>query len=678
LDFSKIEAGKMEIIPGKYFLLSLVNDSVSIIRPWLMEKPIRFYIKIDSRLPNTLIGDEVRLRQILLNLLSNAVKYTVQGYISITMMPGEDAGADFVKLRIAVSDTGAGIKPEDQQKLFGEFVQVDIKKHRSIEGTGLGLAITKRLCLAMGGDITMESVYGRGSTFTVIIPQGIASNVPFASVDKPEEKKVLVYERRQAGAESMCWSLKSLGVPYTLVTEEAAFAEAMGQVGIPWDFVFLGYGLYEKLKPYFSGNTSSLVLMVEWGNESPIPGVAFLPMPVHSLSIAGILNGKDLEKEDVPGSFNGVRFTAPAARLLVVDDIATNLMVAEGLMSPYHMTVETCLRGEEALEMVKSRGYDLIFMDHMMPGMDGIEVMTLIRSWEAEQKTLQESGEFKAIPIIALTANAVSGMKEMFLAEGFSDYLSKPIDVSELEEILVKWLPEELKYRGELKLPMELKLPTEPKLPMELRHRGGQQEKAVPMIPGVDTAKGIAMTGGTVAGYKTILSIFRKDAEERLPLLRRIATQNPLPQELSVFVTQVHALKSVSASIGAAGISAEAAGLEAAGKIGDMAVIRKSLPGFIERLAELADAINVALSIGEELPMGEPGPQTAVDQTTPLFHELAEALKSMKTSDIDRILEELTPLAMDSKTREALDSISNHVLMFEFDKAQETVETLLK
>ncbi|MDR3248800.1 MAG: response regulator, partial [Treponema sp.] len=664
LDFSKIEAGKMEIIPGKYLLLSLVNDSVSIIRPWLIEKPLRFYTNIDSRLPNELIGDEVRLRQILLNLLSNAVKYTPRGHISVTITatPNEDTtvGTDLINLRIAVSDTGAGIQAEDQPKLFGEFVQVDTKKNRSIEGTGLGLAITKRLCLAMGGDITMESEYGRGSTFTAIIPQGIASTVPFAVADNPEEKKVLVYEGRRSGAESLCWSLKSLGVPYTLVTEEAAFAEALGQV---WDFIFSGYGLYEKIKPHISGNTVPLVLMMEWGNETSVSGVHFLPLPVHSLSIAEILNGKDLDNEGnvAPGGFSGVRFTAPAARLLVVDDIATNLKVAEGLMSPYQMMVETCLRGEEAVKMVKSRRYDLIFMDHMMPGMDGIEVTALIRSWEAEQKTPKE------IPIIALTANAVSGMKEMFLSEGFNDYLSKPIDVSELDELLAKWLPADLKHRP------------------ELTHRATPREKAeaVPVIPGVDVAKGIAMTGGTVAGYKTILSIFRKDAEERLPLLRRLAGQDSIAtQDRGVFVTQVHALKSVSASIGATGISAEAAGLEAAGKTGDMATIWKSLPGFIERLAELVDAINTVdaeyLSNREALAIGEQDSQTAVDQTMPLFNELAEALKNMKTSDIDRLLEKLKSLAVDSKIRAALDSISDHVLMFEFDKALEIVEALVK
>jgi HPt (histidine-containing phosphotransfer) domain-containing protein len=143
-------------------------------------------------------------------------------------------------------------------------------------------------------------------------------------------------------------------------------------------------------------------------------------------------------------------------------------------------------------------------------------------------------------------------------------------------------------------------------------------------------------------------------------------------QDLSVFVTQVHALKGASASIGAAGISVEAAGLEAAGKTGDRAVIQKSLPGFTERLAELVDAINAALAIGDQ------GSQPAVGQTTPLFNELAEALKNIETGGIDRILEKLKPLAMDSKTRAALDSISDHVLMFEFDKARETVETLLK
>jgi signal transduction histidine kinase len=179
LDFSKIEAGRLEIVPVNYLLSSLINDTANIVRMRIGEKPLRFFTNIDGNIPNGLTGDEVRMRQILLNLLSNAVKYCDKGHIGLTITADKRDDKQ-VWLRISVTDTGKGIKQEDQARLFDEFVRVDMKKNQSIEGTGLGLAITRRLCNIMGGDITMKSEYGKGSEFTVVVPQGIESEAVFA------------------------------------------------------------------------------------------------------------------------------------------------------------------------------------------------------------------------------------------------------------------------------------------------------------------------------------------------------------------------------------------------------------------------------------------------------------------------------------------------------------------
>ena len=479
LDFSKIEAGRLEIIPVKYTLQSLVNDTVNIILTRLMEKRIRFYTNIDSTIPNNLFGDVVRIRQIVLNLLSNAAKFTDTGHISLTITKLDavqlsssgqfmgDARNDSEKiwLKITVEDTGNGIKPEDMEKLFSEFMQVDTKRNRNIEGTGLGLAITKQLCLTMGGDITVKSEYGKGSEFSVIIPQGFTSNEPFAAVKDPEQKKVLVYERRLVYANSLGWTLGNLGIPNTVVTNPDDFREALGKDD--WYFLFSGYGLYKEIKPIIESKKfcnckqPPLALMVEMGNEAFIPNVRFISLPVQSLSIVntldGIKGGQGFYDNSAERGIN--RFTVPNARILVVDDLATNLKVAEGLLTPYEAKIDTCLSGARALELLKVNEYDLVFMDHMMPEMDGIETTAKIREWENErtemcvefsEKTPQLEGRPKGIPIIALTANAVSGMREMFLEKGFSDFLTKPIDVSRLDEILDQWIPKE-KREAEIK-----------------------------------------------------------------------------------------------------------------------------------------------------------------------------------------------------------------------------------
>jgi signal transduction histidine kinase/FixJ family two-component response regulator/HPt (histidine-containing phosphotransfer) domain-containing protein len=653
LDFSKIESGKLEIVPIKYLLSSLVNDTVNIIRQRLMEKPLRFFTNIDGNIPNILVGDEARMRQIILNLLSNAVKYSDKGYIGLTITV-DKRDEKQVWLKITVTDTGKGVKLEDQAKLFDEFVRVDAKKNQSIEGTGLGLAITKHLCTAMGGNISMESEYGTGSAFTVLIPQYIESDTPFAVVEEPEKKKILVYEGRAVYAKSVCWTLENMDVPYTMVTEQGEFEAALYRE--KWFYVFSSYGLYEKIKPlmekpdaaFNEGKKPPLALMIEWGTEAYIPGVRFVSIPAQSLSIANTLNGK-ADNKGYAETSGVIRFTCPRARLLIVDDIATNIQVAEGLLAPYKAAVTSCLNGLQAVELVKraeeeNREYDIVFMDHMMPEMDGIEATAAIRSLNGEF--------FRNVPIIALTANAVVGMREMFIKNGFNDFLSKPIDVSKLDEILARWIPEDKKEKN---------------IGSENNSQSPAPQDAaslLPAIPGVDTAKGITMTGGTLASYKQVLSVFCKDAQDRIPLLEK----NQDADNILTFTTHVHALKSASASIGATSVVASAADLEAAGKAADLSFISENLHGFVQQLTELVKNIRAALSVDRKIiPTG--ANSADISAYISIFRELAEVLKSKNSSEIDRILEELNQKPLDEQTREALQKISDDVLVTEFDSA---------
>ena len=672
LDFSKIEAGKLEIIPTRYLLASLINDVVSIIRMRIAEKPIRFYTNIDCNIPNSLIGDEVRLRQILLNLLTNAVKYTEKGQIGIIITQEKrkcDAASPKVWLKITVNDTGYGIKPEDQKRLFEDFVQVDTKKNRTIEGTGLGLSIVRKLCKAMGGNITLQSEYGKGSSFTVLIPQGVDLPEPFAAVEEPEGKKVLVYERRNSYTQSLCWSLENMKVPYALVVDPDSFAEALSREA--WFFIFSSYGMYTTVKPildrpdafFYGGKKPSLALMVELGNEAYIPKVRFMSVPVQALSIANVLNGQ-ADRHDYFESTGTIQYTYPDARLLIVDDISTNLKVAQGLLSPYKATVDTCLSGVEAVELVKQKCYDIVFMDHMMPDMDGIEAMAIIREWEKE--LLNEGLVRDAIPIVALTANAVSGMRELFIEQGFSDFLAKPIDISKLDEMLERWIPEEKRSRnriGDIGNAVD-KSPS---------------DTSLPFIPGVDTAKGIVNTGGTLAGYQKVLSMFRKDAEERLLLLQTI----PRTEALPTFITQVHALKSASASLGAGKVSELAAKLECAGLSEDLVFIEKNLCLFTERLSELVKNIATVLDISDawgDAPTDESkeaGTPVDISAYLPVLCELSEALKAKDASEIDRIMDDLNQKPLDQKTRETLEKVSDDVLVAEFGNALKAIDELV-
>lgn len=317
LDYSKLESGNMEIIPVTYSFKQLVNDVLNMMSVRIEDKEIDIRADIQPDLPDMLIGDEIRIRQILFNLLSNAIKYTEKGYVILDVKGVEDGG--FVDLTISVTDSGIGIKKEDMPKLFNSFQQIDTRKAHTREGTGLGLAICKQLLSFMGGDIEVESTYGVGSKFTVHISQKISDKI-------------------------------------------VAVTEA--------------------------------------------------------------------EITDEP------RVNAPDAKVLVVDDNAVNLKVAQGLIRTFGIQVDTCSSGRECLDILKeTKDYDIIFLDHMMPELDGIDTLNLIRA---------DSSEYmQKVPLVALTANVVSGVRDMFISEGFNDYVPKPIDMVWLNGILRKYLPKE-------------------------------------------------------------------------------------------------------------------------------------------------------------------------------------------------------------------------------------------
>jgi PAS domain S-box-containing protein len=654
LDFSKIESGKLEIVPVNYELASLINDVITIIRMRLREKPIDFAVNVNSAIPQKLYGDVVRVRQVLLNLLSNAVKYTHKGHIVFTV-DMEGGGEESITLKFEISDTGIGIKPEDIGKLFGDFSRVDSQANQGVEGTGLGLAITRSLCRAMGGDVTVESEYGKGSVFAVHISQKIQDRTPLAALTESGIKKVLVYETREVYGNSIVYSLGTLGVSCKLAAGVENFTEALETDR--FDFIFAASFLIEQARTEIRrrGIDTLLVLLAEYGEVIAGRQIRFISMPAYSVSIANILNGVE-ELRNYDEDHAGIRFTAPEARVLIVDDIKTNLDVAAGLLTPYAMRIDCCLNGKEAIRMVQENRYDLVLMDHMMPGMDGIETTKLIRSLRG--------GYFQKLPIVVLTANAITGMRDMFLKSGFNDYISKPIEIVKLDEIIARWIPAEKQIKAG----------------MGIKRESFSGESGI-SISGVDTQKGIAMTGGTEAGYRKVLAQFYNDAAERLPVF----AESPAAGNLGLFIAQAHAIKSAAGTIGAAEVSKEAAVLETVGKAGDMETIGAALPPFHEHLTELIEAIGKTLKENEErsvktagLEVGSGEKQKSADlipDSSLLI--LKEALETKNMKKIDRLLEEIERLSLDVETMEQISTVSDKVLMGEYGGAIKIVDILL-
>ncbi len=538
LDFSKIESGKLEIIEDNYEIINIIKDVTNMTMARIGAKDIEFLVDLNPMIPRVLHGDAVRIQQIFINILTNAVKFTKKGSIQMSVdFMNLDSGR--ILLMVSIKDSGSGIKKEDIGKLFSSFQQVDSKRNRMIEGTGLGLAICKNLVQLMEGDIHVESKYREGSTFSFEITQQVVDTAPI--VEKFEKSKQIVtfisnsYVDRQIKKDLQKLSadvLSDIAIdvlgkkePEYLIIEESQFDEALQQ--------------YVMSHPKVNA-----ILITDYNKvyENSIPNLRILKKPVYcdNLAIAlGIKQESDIdliEKEE-----SAFHFKAPDAKILIVDDNAINLTVAIGLLEPLGMRIDEAYSAKEAIECISKVKYDLIFMDHMMPEVDGIEATHIIR---------RMFSNYKSVPIIALTANAVSGAEEMFIREGMNDIVAKPIETKVILSKLKKWLPED-------------------KIVMCSAEEAKALEKCsddmeIPEIQGLDTKQAISLLGSTKL-FWSVLKDYYKVIDKKTETIRKHFYGNKTKD----YTIEVHALKSASRQIGAMELAKQAELLEKAGNEGD-------------------------------------------------------------------------------------------------------------
>ena len=637
LDISKIESGKLEINPVRYYVSSLLADVISIVKMRADKKTITFAVDIDPNIPSELIGDELRIKQVLINLLNNAVKFTPEGHITLSV--GCTVVGDTCQLVFSVQDTGIGIKPGDVEKIFVLFEQIDTKKNREIEGTGLGLSISKQLVEMMDGSIAVESEYGVGSKFTAVINQPVANHQPVTALKHPKEISVLVYENRPTYLNSITLALEALDCNYMLCANRSEINRYLDDY--KFDYLFISSLYINKIQSDAAKKQPDAVMIVLNGDGSAYNNVLSISMPIHCLQIANILND-EYDKYDIRTDMSYVAsIVAPNAKVLVVDDNAVNLKVAVGLLSIYKIKADTASGGMRAVEMVKKTDYDLIFMDHMMPDMDGIDTTVAIRAL---------GDKFARLPIIALTANAIGGVREMFKAEGLNDFLAKPIEMAKLNATLKRWLPQDKQVKGTFTAAID---------------------EVYPAIPGVDTRRGITNSGGTPEVYNEILTIYVNDCEKRLIDLETHYSEN----DIKALAICVHALKSSSANIGAVDVSLLASELEAAGKSDDVNYIDMNLHIFLDALSLLLTHIRTYIN---SVCRKDEVCDKAADVEL-LRKSLEEITVHMANFDLDiaeSILKTLYTYQWDAGIYERIKNIKEHIDIFDYDGVEVAIAEL--
>jgi len=403
------------------------------------------------------------------------------------------------------------------------------------------------------------------------------------------------------------------------------------------------------------GSASKIVLLTEFGDTvTTKDNRSLLAMPAHCISIANILNGLSENysyKED-----NGLlrNFTASDARVLVVDDIKTNLTITEGLLLPYQMQVDLCKSGAAAIEAVQSRHYDLIFMDHWMPEMDGVEATKRIRFL---------GGYCRDVPIVALTANAISGTQEMLMENGLNDFLAKPIDTTKLNSILEKWIPKE-KRKGPTVQDNEA-------APGEKAHDSLSPEGI--KIKGLDAKKGIELVGGSIKRYLETLNVFYCDGLEKKEQLEACLETGNLP----LYTIHAHALKSVAASIGATELASTASDLEKAGKQSDLDFIEAHTPRFLATLKSLLSEIHDILpsTLHENEKKTAVSPEKEALKTK--LAEMKRALEALNAQVMNNTIAALLDMKVNEKEEEVIQNISQNILSADYDEALALTESLL-
>ena len=649
LDLSKAESGKLDIVKVSFTLSSLLEDVISITHNKVAEKGLQFTSFVDGRLPNRLVGDVVHIRQILLNILGNAAKYTHNGHIAFDVL-GEKHDDNTVSVSFVIRDTGIGIKNEEQSKLFRDFSQVGVENNWSLEGTGLGLSISRDLVNRLGGTISMVSQYGQGTIFTVDVPIEIEDDQPCAVVRDIAAHHVLIYEPRPIYEHSLIRTLDRLNISHEQVRTVSSFNDTL-QKNHKITLVFAASFVYDEVEKILESPMLSnvqTVLLCDSPDQYRLSQARSVMLPVNALHVADLLN-------NVYGDWEGrsdVRafFTMPTAKILVVDDNQANLLVVEGLLAPYECQLDCVVSGQEALQLVHQNRYDLIFMDHMMPGMDGIEVTNRIRGLAKHKGTY-----YTMVPIIALTANAVLGMKEVFLQNGMNDFVSKPIDPARLNKVLVTWIPKE---KQQLASTWDWHTHTEPEDTFR--------------IPGVDTHLGMMQTGGTLEGYVRVLKTLGSELEIKVPAMERALATDDLP----TYKIFVHSYKSFLATIGVKSLSSVAATLETAANSGDRATIDAHHRSFVRDLRKVAESIAEVLNtMDESVPSAVITTEDKDWLRTQLTH-LKSAIADNKMQQMDSMMDEMLAKHWSKEIANRLENITQRVTLFEWSEAMEQINQL--
>ena len=656
MDYTEIVEGTLTPAREEYMITSVLNDVITMTAMQSNIHQLEMVFDINPKIPAALIGDAEKISHVLKILVENSIKFTEEGGIDVRIDYRQESYG--INLIIDIYDTGIGMTDSQMTQMYDDFYQADSGSSRFAGGLGLGIPIARGLLNAMGGFLHFDSQDQKGLQAHIAIPQRIADERPCIALNAPEKLCIACYFRPE---KYICDEIREYydgliaNLMYGLGIEgyQVHNFDGLCKLLRTYDLthVFIAQAEYEENKAYYEelADTLRVVVIAEkeymLGRESRLLAIH---KPFSALAVANLLNGEVGEDGFEEAQAAGRRpFTCEGIRVLVVDDEEMNLVVAKGVLGSYGIEVETCLSGREAVERCVDESFDVIFLDHMMPGFDGVETLRYIREIN--------NGMYQDLPVIALTANTISGAREMFRNEGFTEFIPKPIERAVLERTLRKVLPKDcIRYGGKAAQETDVDKAepasetgkagqtdsiTENDLQIKAEDAAGtdvtgtvdaaaesgvQGEEAEDAVTengvlgeaeytaGTDAAK--QADGGKAdallpydrlvsAGMNVEMGLDYCCGEEEfyLEMLRMFYAQAAAKKDEIIslyedanwkdYAIKVHALKSTSLTIGAEALSAQAKALEMAGKSKDVEYIRENHPSLLRMYEEVCESI---------------------------------------------------------------------------------------
>lgn len=595
LDYAEIVEGTLASAKEEYMITSVLNDVITTTAMQSGKRHLEMVFDIDPRIPSVLVGDAEKISHVLKILLENSIKFTDEGGINVCVQFRRESYG--INLLIDVSDTGIGMTSSQLAQMYDEFYQADSGSSRVAGGLGLGIPIARGLLHAMGGFMHCDSVDQQGMQTHITIPQGVADDTPSMVLSNAEQICIACYFRPE---KYNCEDVKQYYDKLILHLVEGLGVEgyqAHNFEGLlklksshPLTHVFIAQSEYEENSAYYEDLANTIRVAVVAEREFALredSRLLVIRKPFFALSVVNLLNGNLGESSFEEIQAAGRRtFTCEGVRALVVDDEEMNLVVAKGVLGSYGIEVDTCLSGREAVRRCADTAYDVVFLDHMMPGYDGVETLKRIREIN--------NGAYLDLPVIALTANTISGARAMFRNEGFTEFVPKPIERPVLERVLRHVLPINcIRYAGDIRAEGSAgraePSPDEPEPAADTPrdNPGGLVPYAALAQAGIDVQTGLDYCCGDEAFYLEMLRMFSgQSGEKRGEIISLYEAEN-----WADYAVKVHALKSTSLTIGAKGLSEQARLLEQAGKSGDAGYIRENHDQMMRLYREICDSL---------------------------------------------------------------------------------------